>query len=150
MSDFTKGLRASIFRDAYFTMDNTNGGFSRDVDQVTVVGVMHRDSHSYYTVSELPKHLQAFEAFPDAPAVMLVIWGAPDELVSASGKLVNMYVISVDLVAKQNRTNVQPDGSFALYRTGMFGGNFAGNGDSRWSELTHGVELVKIHDRFER
>lgn len=128
-----KGLRLHIYRAAKNKgFDGTNGGISAGADAVTLVGFRHR--HHDGEVQPLPQVSQVFEPTAEEPAVILVPSALP-----------NQYGPHLEpLEAPGDARIIGP----------MFGGNYAGSSDSRWSALGelfgHGrLDLVAVHDRFE-
>ena len=126
MGDVRKGMWLEVYRSATGA-DCTNGGISSRVTRVTVTGVlfMGRATRGW---SELPAEMQVFEPKPEAPEVVLVV------RTHAHGRWLHL-----------EPAEGAPAGTVGL----MMGGNFAGSSDSRWAELTGGVDLVAIHDRSE-
>lgn len=124
-----KGLRLSIYRAADLGADCTNGGISGKANTVTVVGRLVNGE-----IVPLPKGV--FEPTDEAPAVVLVPSRAPS------------YDPTPHLIPLEFA-----DGLPAGHVGPMFGGNYAGSCDSRWSDLGkfYGVRLdvVAVHDRIE-
>jgi hypothetical protein len=132
MESSMKGLRVQVYRPADGT-DCTNGGISSvsaGATSLIVVGITY-PALPGSPVQPLPAYYQHAEPSDDAPAVWLAIRDNP----RSNGRQVH----------------VQPAmPSPAGCTSWMAGGNYAGSMDSRWTTLTHGQQVVGIHDRTEQ
>lgn len=121
-----KGLVLDVYRNASGG-DFTNGGISAHAGRVTVTGVRFM-GRAMVSLSSLPEDAQVSAPKPEAPEVVLVV------RTHAHGRWLHL-----------EPAEGAPEGTVGL----MMGGNFAGSSDSRWAELTGGIDLVAIHDRSE-
>jgi hypothetical protein len=119
-----KGLMLDVYRRAAGGADCTNGGITAHAAHVVVTGIrLNRNP-----VRSLDLGSQAYSPSEIAPEVILVV------RTHARG-------IWLHLEPAEGRA----EGSVGL----MAGGNYAGCNDSRWAELTGGIDLVSVHDRNE-
>lgn len=124
-------LHASIYRRrGRFLPDNdaTNGGISREPDQLTIVNV------------EGPSYIQPSDEFPAAILVKHTPFGDVD----------GRRMVRVVPAVQDDAGDWKPAPGWS-----MFGGNYAACSDSRFGEAVRrllGVDFygaVPIHDRFE-
>ena len=127
-----KGLMLSVYKSARIG-DCTNGGATSMADAVVVVGYL-KDGK----VEPLPENCQVFPPNGDLlPAMVLVPSRAP-------GYDPTPHLVPLDLIDNIPADSVGP----------MFGGNYAGSSDGRWSALgklfgVPSLNLVAVHDRVE-
>jgi len=119
-----KGLMLDVYRRAAGGADCTNGGITAHAPHVVVTGI----KLNHNPVRSLDLGSQVSSPSEVAPEVTLVV-------------RTHTRGIWFHLEPAEGRA----EGSVGL----MAGGNYAGSSDSRWAELTGGIDLVSVHDRNE-
>jgi len=130
-----RGLILSVYRPADLP-DCTNGGLTSQHDRIIVVGTRRHSDEEWQPFGE---ELHLPDWGQDLPQFILVESAVPG--------VYEPNLVPVEYIEKGSNTKE--------YAGPMFGGNFAGTSDSRWTELSRTVfghsqqQVVPVHDRVE-